>query len=417
MYALSVGFIIFIVTSYQVQIDSVLYQSKQRSGTIIKLYSYHGIPRQTVRELEQWAHESPMVQDVAWNTASLKITLPDVRQEILMSNIGHVFNDRVYVYGVSPNFFDVVLPGFLVVGEMDGAEESLLYQLYSPEGSSGAIVGTLYRSLLGVADLGSEFLLELAYSGDRLYYERHAELEGTRFVRLQAQSFLDSSVNFKFSKFPTRRHQDLLVSFPTFVRLTGGFVRSMHDIPLSKFYIDLGELNENDKALDTVKSELNDILRRTKAHDVGMYDFRRNLDPIEKANLAVSFFFGFTIVVAMAISFFSLMSSMYTNIQEQKKEIGVLRAIGVPRGWMQRIYIYESFILVLSSSTLGVMIGVFVGWTVSMQRVLFTELPLPFQFPWELFLIVFAMSISFALISSWGPIWMLLKEPIVGLMR
>ena len=84
---------------------------------------------------------------------------------------------------------------------------------------------------------------------------------------------------------------------------------------------------------------------------------------------------------------------------------------------MQRIYIYESFILVFSSSLLGIMIGVVVGWTVSIQRVLFTELPLPFQFPWQLFMVVFAMSISFALVSSWAPIWAMMRNPVVSLLR
>jgi len=84
---------------------------------------------------------------------------------------------------------------------------------------------------------------------------------------------------------------------------------------------------------------------------------------------------------------------------------------------MQRIYIYEAFILVLSSSILGILIGVGVGWTVAIQRVLFTELPVPFRFPYELFLVVFSMSIVFAVISSWAPIWIIMRRPIVSLMR
>lgn len=50
----------------------------------------------------------------------------------------------------------------------------------------------------------------------------------------------------------------------------------------------------------------------------------------------MSYFFNFTTVIAMLISFFSLMASMYTNIHEQTKEIGILRAIGVHKFWMYR---------------------------------------------------------------------------------
>jgi ABC-type lipoprotein release transport system permease subunit len=58
---------------------------------------------------------------------------------------------------------------------------------------------------------------------------------------------------------------------------------------------------------------------------------------------------------------------MYTNVREQAKEIAILRAMGIPRFWVYRIYGIESFLLVLSSSFLGVLIGVVVGYTMTLQ--------------------------------------------------
>ena len=71
----------------------------------------------------------------------------------------------------------------------------------------------------------------------------------------------------------------------------------------------------------------------------------------------------------MLIGVFSLMSSMYTNIFEQTKEIGILRAMGINKSWLMRIYIYESFILVFSSSVMGMIIGTIVSYTMVLQRV------------------------------------------------
>jgi hypothetical protein len=42
---------------------------------------------------------------------------------------------------------------------------------------------------------------------------------------------------------------------------------------------------------------------------------------------------------AMLICFFSLVSSMYTNVHEQTKEIGVVLALGLPRSWLTRVCI------------------------------------------------------------------------------
>ena len=61
------------------------------------------------------------------------------------------------------------------------------------------------------------------------------------------------------------------------------------------------------------------------------------------------------------MNFLDLENFIFSFTYITMKEIGVLRAIGLPRSWVYRIYIYEAFILVFSSSLLGIMIGTIVG--------------------------------------------------------
>jgi ABC-type antimicrobial peptide transport system permease subunit len=56
---------------------------------------------------------------------------------------------------------------------------------------------------------------------------------------------------------------------------------------------------------------------------------------------------------------------MSANIYEQSKEIGILRAMGLPRRRLYLLYINEAFILVLSSSLLGIIIGTMVGFSMT----------------------------------------------------
>lgn len=61
---------------------------------------------------------------------------------------------------------------------------------------------------------------------------------------------------------------------------------------------------------------------------VYIYDLNGGSNPIQKAESLLTAFFGFTTAVAMLIASFSLVSSMYTNIYEQTKEIGTsVRAV------------------------------------------------------------------------------------------
>ena len=55
-------------------------------------------------------------------------------------------------------------------------------------------------------------------------------------------------------------------------------------------------------------------------------------------------FYGL-IGVTMFLCFFSLCASMTANLYEQKKEVGVLRAIGFTKYRVRMLYFYEALIL------------------------------------------------------------------------
>lgn len=85
----------------------------------------------------------------------------------------------------------------------------------------------------------------------------------------------------------------------------------------------------------------------------------------------VSLLFDVVIIITMFLCFFSLSSSMSSNLYEQAKEIGVLRAIGLTKGRITMLYVYEAFVLVLASSILGIFIGVAIGWSMTVQFQMF----------------------------------------------
>jgi len=53
------------------------------------------------------------------------------------------------------------------------------------------------------------------------------------------------------------------------------------------------------------------------------------------------------------------------NIIQQVREIGVLRSIGFNKKQITRVYVYEAFVLVFSSSLFGILIGFLVGYTMT----------------------------------------------------
>ena len=87
----------------------------------------------------------------------------------------------------------------------------------------------------------------------------------------------------------------------------------------------------------------------------------------EKIIATINAVFYSIISITMFLCFFSLCASMSTNLYEQKKEVAILRSMGLTRIRIKLLYFYEALILVVSSCLLGVLIGVIVGFTMSLQ--------------------------------------------------
>lgn len=108
-----------------------------------------------------------------------------------------------------------------------------------------------------------------------------------------------------------------------------------------------------------------EITKNMPIHKV--YNSLDGKDDMSKINGILDIVFGVVIGLTMFLCFFSLTSSMTSNLFEQTKEIAVLRSIGYTKGRIRMLYIYEAFILVSASCLLGVIIGSIVSFTMSAQ--------------------------------------------------
>eukprot|EP00741_Cyanophora_paradoxa_P024886 tig00000317_g24027.t1 len=386
-----------------------------------------------------------------------------------VSNLGRAFSDGAQVYGVSPGFHDAAEGAFLIVPDQrsnieraDLAGRSRARRaasqvlngalppaaaLHTLEGSQAAVLGSTLRSSLGLS-LDDSFLFS------------NARFPDDRFRRLRPWAFADQVPpppppppppnapapapppppqrppprpappplpppppprpapapfpGFKFSKFPTVTNQDVLVSLPSFLRFCRGAFRSVEDIPYGRLFIKLKPRVTSAQRSDFVAA----LARATRANSaVEVWNFYDRTSAINAASRILDAFFVGATIIAMFLCLFSLTASMYSNIHEQAKEIGVLRAMGATRSMVVRLYCYEAFSLVISASLLALLIGLGIGYTMTLQRFLFTQLPVPFYFPYVLVAVIFAMAVACALASSAWPAWGVVRTSVVDVMR
>ena len=113
----------------------------------------------------------------------------------------------------------------------------------------------------------------------------------------------------------------------------------------------------------------------------------------------IDIFFSVTLDATVIICLFGLLSSSYSTIIERKKEIGIIRTLGLKGKEIVRMFTIESLIIMMSSGTVGVIVGWVTGLLLSMSMNLMSGLPNIPVFPLSDMIVVFSLSIIFTLIG------------------
>jgi putative ABC transport system permease protein len=74
---------------------------------------------------------------------------------------------------------------------------------------------------------------------------------------------------------------------------------------------------------------------------------------------------GALLTILLAIVVIGIMNTMWIAIRERTREIGTLRAIGMQRTGVLRMFLYESMLLGLTSSTVGLLLGLGTGMAIN----------------------------------------------------
>ncbi|GAH40377.1 unnamed protein product, partial [marine sediment metagenome] len=113
----------------------------------------------------------------------------------------------------------------------------------------------------------------------------------------------------------------------------------------------------------------------------------------------IDVFFTITLDATIVICLFGLLSSSYSTIIERKKEIGIIRTLGLKGKEITKLFTIESLIIMLSSGTVGVIVGWTTGLLLTTSMNLMSDLPNILTFPLSDMIAIFTISIIFILIG------------------
>jgi ABC-type antimicrobial peptide transport system permease subunit len=113
----------------------------------------------------------------------------------------------------------------------------------------------------------------------------------------------------------------------------------------------------------------------------------------------VSLVFDLILGATVIICIFGLLASTYSTIFERRREIAVLRTLGLRGFGINTLFSLEAIITFLTSATAGSIIGYITAFLLVGDLNVFTESPQTLGFPWQTVLGIFTISIIILLIG------------------
>lgn len=306
------------------------------------------------------------------------------------------------VHSVSPNHLSIVQQDLISLREGLSEQSSLspIEYMYTRWGDRSSVLSVAMRDNLGVS---------CENSGDGYLFE----------VKDSSKSYLDeffcgnaavSIPGFNFTARPTSVFSNIILPLPNLLQLVPGLDFQFDDLQVKKIYLDVKEEKYKSEVMDAIK-ELSSM------EQIDIFEYEEFKSGFDTVNQIMNFLFAFITIITMSLSLFSLISTMSSNMLEQKKELAVMRCIGLSRFQIARIFLYESTIVILTGGAIGLIVGCTMGWAIVAQNALFSNSEFRLSFPWYLLITVGVFGLISSIFAAGLPAYKMLKTNISTLIK
>ena len=336
------------------------------SSVIAKPYQLTQIYSETDKEF------SAEIEDY---TASQKITLIGIDEE--------------YLYTVKKQYIEM----------SSGGVESAFNNLFSYEDDYTCIISQAISINLNLRLRDSI----------RIVIHRGDELEVYQFKIVGiAKSIPGFPFDFGASSMETIM-SGVLVSQNTYLQIL--------DIPLVP-YVDRIFIKLREDGIITphyIEGIINEFYRTD--YNYNLYNLERLISQQQSAFFIIDTLFTLIAMTTVFICIFGLLSSSYSTIIERKKEVGIVRTLGLKGRDINRLFIIESLIIMLSSGTIGIIVGWLSAWIVTSNLSTLTGEPNVIYVPWFNIILIYFLSIFMILIGMKLLLRKIRKKKIVEIYR
>jgi hypothetical protein len=391
MFALSVSFVLFLSSLVALFSRTSLSFIERKVGSDLRL-SMHD-PNEN--GLDGEIRGTPGVEKVATALHLRGRSAEGIAYDVVASDLVGMKHLWVVPFGVDPGLVDTMNPALVQFDEGELGS----FQLLSDDQGQGDTAPTIVSlSMARHLDVRKGSLINLSF---RLGSER-SDLR----VRVAAVvSSLPGFPNFR-ARAGNAQGSGLLLSRRAFDRMTASAPREAFD-----GFALVRTQGGGKKAAAALRDRL------ALQHRLGVECAEEEKHEAVVLYWATQILFAMLLGVAVTIALFGLVASMATAVIERRWEVGVLKAVGLRRGHLFRMFAAEAVTLTVSSGLLGGGMGFLLAWLFVVQAALLMEIPVAFAPPWLTFAATFAVCGLAGLAASWLPTRRILRKPVAEILR
>jgi ABC-type antimicrobial peptide transport system permease subunit len=328
----------------------------------------------------------------------------ETKIQVKAADIANFDENEVGFIGIEEDYYSLMDEDLMIWSSPESGFNYSFSQIF--DYNNTCIIANSLASVLGISEVGEYIRLtfinpQIPNDPGNITLFRVAGISGG----------MPGFTNFKSSE-GTADGGGIMVSLDNYMRLMNVEDPGGPNMIVDKVFIKL--LDDSEENIETTKEEIQNISSdKDYFLDDAISKINFMQDMFERQSSLMEIVLWFAIVIAI----FGLISTMYAIISERKFEIGILRSLGMKAKDVRNLFLIESFIIMLSSGTMGTLIGTYCAYLMETNLGLMTEMPIVFAIPVDVVVRVFTLSITFGVLGMYLVLIKLSKQSVMDIFR
>lgn len=326
------------------------------------------------------------------------------KYQVIAGDLSAIDEVEIGFIGIEKNYYKLMDNDLMIWSSPQSGYNYSFTQLFKENNT--CIIAKSLATVFGITEVGEYIRLTF-------YDPKNPEDQGNpmAFRVVGISGGMPGFYNFRTSE-ATAQGGGIIVSLDNYIRLMDIEDPWSPNMVVDKAFIKL--VDESEETIDIAKEDIQDLVKEKDFFlDDAITKVKFMQATFDRQSALMEVILWFAIVIAI----FGLVSTMYAIMLERKFEIGILRSMGMKAKNVRNLFLIESLIIMLSSGTMGTIIGTYCAYLMETNLGLITEMPIVFSIPVDVLFRVFSLSIFFGILGIYVILIKLSRQSVMDIFR